>query len=82
MSPFLQVSENQGSEIWRPRCAICRQTVSLEDCKANEYGQAIHEHCYVTHLVGSQKKRTRQTSGNNPKVLNAALTRFPHLFNL
>jgi len=82
MSPHLQLSEKQGSERWRPQCAICTQTVSLEDCKANEHGQAVHEHCYVTRLLGSREKRTRQASGNNPKVLNATLTRFPSMFNL
>jgi hypothetical protein len=82
MSPYLQVSEKQGSERWRPQCAFCTQTVCLEDCKANEYGQAVHEHCYVTRLVGSQEKRIRQASGNNPKVLNATSTRFPSIFNL
>jgi hypothetical protein len=28
-------------------CIICAQPVPLEVCKTNEYGQAVHESCYV-----------------------------------
>ena len=57
MSPHVQIAEKQVPEKWCLQCAICRQAVSIEECKANEYGQAVHEDCYVTHLVGSQKSR-------------------------
>lgn len=36
---------------WRPECAICRKPVSLEESKADEYGQAIHEECYLSKLT-------------------------------
>jgi hypothetical protein len=54
---------------WRPRsdgitivppvsqasfeCAICSQPIPLEDSKVSEYGQPIHEECYVAKLTNS-----------------------------
>jgi hypothetical protein len=35
-------------EGWFPRCAICKQPVNLTESKADEYGRAVHEHCYVS----------------------------------
>ena len=32
---------------YEPRCTICREPVSLEESKTDEYGQAVHENCYV-----------------------------------
>ena len=37
----------------RPECVICKESVKLEESKANEYGQAIHEECYVSELLGA-----------------------------
>jgi len=37
---------------WRPDCVICKESVKLEESKANEYGQAIHEECYVSQFLG------------------------------
>ncbi len=34
-----------------PPCLICGTQVSLETCKIDEYGQAVHEECYVGQLV-------------------------------
>ena len=39
---------------WSPECAICKKSVKLEESKADEYGQAVHEECYVAKLT--QKK--------------------------
>lgn len=30
-----------------PRCAICKESVTLEESKTDERGQAVHENCYV-----------------------------------
>ena len=43
---------NQMLEGRRPECVICKESVRLEESKANEYGQAIHEECYVSGLLG------------------------------
>lgn len=34
----------------RTLCCICAESVSLEVSKTNEYGQAVHENCYVQQL--------------------------------
>ena len=46
-SPAQPLSESQ----WSPECVICKKSVKLEESKADEYGQAIHEECYVSTLV-------------------------------
>jgi len=61
---------------WRPRgggitilppvsgasfeCAICSKPIPLEDSKVSEYGQPIHEECYVAKLTLSQHLPQRQ----------------------
>lgn len=35
----------------RARCQICDRAVALESSKADEYGRAVHEDCYVDRLV-------------------------------
>lgn len=44
------------------QCAICKQSVTLEESKTDERGQAIHENCYTwtvelrkprRHIVGT-----------------------------
>jgi hypothetical protein len=30
-----------------PQCPICKKAVPLETAKADEYGRAIHEQCYL-----------------------------------
>jgi hypothetical protein len=37
-----------------PHCAICKQAVNLTESKTDEYGQAVHEDCYVS--MAAQKK--------------------------
>ena len=39
---------------WRPDCVICKESVSLEESKADEYGQAVHEECYLSKLTKQQ----------------------------
>ena len=34
-------------ETWFPQCAICKESVTLEESKADERGQAVHENCYI-----------------------------------
>jgi hypothetical protein len=34
-----------------PTCSICGNAVSLENCKIDEYGQAVHENCYVAKIA-------------------------------
>jgi hypothetical protein len=38
-------------EGWIPRCFICKQSLSLELSKTDEYGRAVHENCYVWHVL-------------------------------
>jgi hypothetical protein len=51
-SPAQPLSESQ----WSPECVICKKSVKLEESKADEYGQAIHEECYVSSVT--EKKPT------------------------
>lgn len=38
-----------------PRCWICHQPVRLEDCKIDEQGRAVHEHCYAAMLARNKR---------------------------
>jgi hypothetical protein len=42
------MSHVQSQLQWRPECAICKESVTLEESKADENGQATHEDCYVS----------------------------------
>jgi len=46
-SPAQLLSESQ----WSPECVICKKSVMLEESKADENGQAIHEDCYVSSVT-------------------------------
>jgi hypothetical protein len=50
MSPAHKLSERTPQSPWRPECAICKEPVKLEDSKADERGQAVHEDCYVSQI--------------------------------
>jgi hypothetical protein len=63
MSRLVQSSENIYEGQWRPKCVICKEIVELEESKVDEHGQAIHEQCYVSKLVG--KKTTKQQNRMN-----------------
>ncbi len=52
--PWLQMTEKEpaGSErdpenFICPNCALCERPVQLETSKADEFGRAVHEECYV-----------------------------------
>ena len=51
MSPTQKLSEHKSQGQWHPECAICKESVTLEDSKADEHGQAVHEDCYVSSLT-------------------------------
>jgi len=36
---------------WRPECVLCKESVELEESMSDEYGQAIHEDCYVSTVI-------------------------------
>ena len=63
----------QKNRLRLPICAVCDEEVALETCKADEYGNAIHEECAVIHelnrirLVPSKKNQSTKTE--NKKVL-------------
>ena len=52
MSPAQNLSERTPQSPWRPECAICKKSVTLEVSKVDESGQATHEDCYVSRLTG------------------------------
>jgi hypothetical protein len=43
---------------WVPPCAICKESVNLEESKTDEHGRAVHENCYVW-TVELKKPRRR-----------------------
>ncbi len=43
---------------WRPRCAICQQSVDLTESKTDECGRAVHENCYISLLIRNQRGLT------------------------
>ena len=38
------------------RCGICGEHVSLNNCKTDEHGQAVHEGCYVMKMKLDTKR--------------------------
>lgn len=52
-----------------PPCLICGTQVSLETCKVDECGQAVHEECYVGQLVlhGHAPLRNKPTFQVKPR---------------
>jgi hypothetical protein len=53
--PEVPRSEQMSEGRWVPECVICREIVKLEESKADEYGKAIHEDCYVLKLTMQSK---------------------------
>jgi hypothetical protein len=45
--PAQPLSESQ----WSPECVLCKKPVKLEESKADEFGRAIHEECYVSSVT-------------------------------
>jgi len=52
-------------EAWVPRCAICNESVNLEESKTDERGKAVHENCYIWTVESKKLRRftTRIDSG-------------------
>ena len=44
---FMTVKILFGCECRTLLCWICGEGVTLEDCKVDENGQAVHEECYM-----------------------------------
>jgi hypothetical protein len=45
MFSFQEVSMSYDN--WLPQCAICKESVTLEESKTDEHGCAVHETCYT-----------------------------------
>ena len=46
-----------------PTCSICGEPCSLDDCKIDERGRAVHEKCIVDKLTGKKDaKRPKRNS--------------------
>jgi hypothetical protein len=53
-------------------CWICGRAVSLEECKIDEYGQAVHERCCVARLARERKPELKMpvAGDRNPLSIN------------
>jgi hypothetical protein len=60
---------------WLPSCRICKDPVLLETSKTDEYGQAVHEECYVLNL--SLKAEFLNDGGSVPGPANRHATYQP-----
>ncbi|HVI08425.1 MAG TPA: hypothetical protein VND65_09040 [Candidatus Binatia bacterium] len=36
---------------WEPTCVICGHAVPLESANSDEYGNTVHEDCYVSEIA-------------------------------
>lgn len=55
-----------------PGCCICNSPVLLETCKTDEYGQAVHEECYVRKVCSMAEFPGDETSASataNPHAI-------------
>lgn len=43
------------------RCAVCDRLVSLQDCKINEDGRAVHESCYILRTLQQSRREPPRT---------------------
>jgi len=48
----LERGEARSSHSGRVSCVICGSPVSLEECKLDERGDPVHDHCYFNSLSG------------------------------
>jgi hypothetical protein len=44
-----------------PICWVCDKPVSLEECKIDEHGEAVHENCYALRIALSHCGSASQT---------------------
>jgi len=42
---------------WLPSCIICKQSVDLCQSKTDEFGRAVHEHCYAATFMSRKPRR-------------------------
>ncbi len=74
---YEQIFEGQ----WRPECVICKESVKLEESKANEYGEAIHEECYLWRLT-EETAALPAAVGSTPEAQKREwVVRFPLCMN-
>lgn len=52
-----------------PICSICKQPIRLETAKTDENGKAVHEDCYLQHLMAMLQGGGRSTPNNSPTLL-------------
>jgi len=53
--PYHSRSDHSSQGSWRPECAICKESVYLEESSADEHG---HEDCYVSNIGKPMNKFT------------------------
>jgi hypothetical protein len=44
-----------------PTCSICSKPVALETSKADEYGKAVHEGCYLLKVTAKKAPTVPKT---------------------
>lgn len=74
---FHVISEQTSQGQWRPECAICKESVQLEESKADEHGQAMHEDCYVSQLNRKKTAVNRVSCESDVCRKDAAPVRIP-----
>jgi hypothetical protein len=55
---------------WLLSCAICKESVNLEESKTDEYGHAVHENCYVSSVKLKKPPRRTDTVHEWPSTLS------------
>jgi hypothetical protein len=53
---------------WVPRCAVCRESVNLTVSRADEYGRAVHEDCYVQRLLSDWRTTTLPAKASSSRT--------------
>lgn len=51
-----------------PLCDVCGRAVSLEYCKTDERGDAVHEECYLRKLALEKAPPMTKTQGFSAKI--------------
>jgi hypothetical protein len=50
-----------------PMCSLCGEPVSLEDCKTDDGGRAVHERCYIGSLMLAEFGPSSSTPRSEPR---------------
>lgn len=53
----MMTSSNRSNVCW-----ICGKVVSLEECKVDEHGLAVHEDCYVVLILWQKEVVPQKTA--------------------